>query len=437
MNNIVLPFNKLHTLQDILDEQGILYEADRLPRVGLLKHQTAFLRSQATHTGLVGGFGSGKSKIGTVKTVELKKRYPGIDVAYYLPTYGLIKDIAFPNFEAHLKKLKMPYELNQGDKTFKTPLGNIILRSMDNPTTIVGYEVGYSLIDETDIMATDKMKDALVKIVARNRIRLPDKTANKIDMVSTPEGFGFMYEFFVKTKKRNRKLIRAKSKDNPFLPETYFETLADIYTEEQLLAYLDGQFVNLKAGMVYNKYNRERNRTDREVQDKDMLHIGLDFNITNMNAVVYVVENRKVYAVDELVGLYDTEAVIDEIRERYGKHRRVAVYPDASGKNKSTSSGISDYDLLKKAKFVIRSDDKNPFVRDRINAMNQSFCDNKGEIMHFVNDEKCPELASALEQIGYKNGAPDKTGGLDHITEASGYFISQRFRNKWMRATAR
>ena len=433
MNNIVIPSGKLHKLQDILDDYDMDCQAEDLPVVGLLPHQTEFLSSKATHTGLVAGFGGGKSKAATIKTVEWLKKYPGVNQAYYLPTYGLIKDIALPNFEQHLKSIGMPYELNQGDKKFKTPLGDIILRSLDNPTTIVGYEVGNSMIDETDIPPTDKMKEAIVKIVGRNRVPLWDKTANRIDMVSTPEGFGFMYGFFVKEKKRNRELIRARSKDNPFLPDTFFETLADIYTEEQLQAYLDGLFVNLKEGNVYNKFDRDRNRTDRVLEDGEMIHLGMDFNITNMNAVVYVVEGRNVYAVAELVGLYDTQAMIDAIKDRFGR-RRIAIYPDASGKAKSTS-GVSDYDLLKKAGFIVRSDEKNPFVRDRVNAMNQSFFSNDGTISHYVNSDTCPEFTAALEQIGYKNGVPDKTGGLDHITEAAGYFIAQRFKNKWMRAT--
>ena len=127
--------------------------------------------------------------------------------------------------------------------------------------------------------------------------------------------------------------------------------------------------------------------------------------------------------------------MIDALKDRFGKTRRIAVYPDASGKAKSTS-GLSDFDLLKKAGFVIRADESNPAGRDRVNAMNQSFFSNKQETTHFINPDTCPELTAAIEQIGYKNGVPDKTSGLDHITEASGYFISQRFKSKWIRAAA-
>ena len=63
--------------------------------INILEHQAEFINSTHRHTGLVGGFRSGKSQAGVFKTIAKKLQLPGVDVAYYLPTYGLIKDIAF------------------------------------------------------------------------------------------------------------------------------------------------------------------------------------------------------------------------------------------------------------------------------------------------------------------------------------------------------
>lgn len=398
-----------------------------------LKHQREFILSRETHVGLVAGFGAGKSKAATIKTIVRKMEYPNINVAYYLPTYPLIKDIAFPNFEETLFECGIPYTLNKTDKEFDTPFGKIVLRSMDNPQTIVGYEVGYSLIDEADILPRDKMKDVFVKIVARNRKKLPDGSVNAVDMVSTPEGFGFMYDFFVRNKKKNRKMIKAKTADNPFLPSSYIETLLDIYTEEQLAAYLNGEFVNLTSGNVWRNFDREYNHSDRLIKKGDKLHVGLDFNITNMNAVINVIDGRTPIAVDEITGAYDTPDMIRVIKETFPNHS-VIIYPDASGNQRKTSAGTTDIKLLKDAKFVVRSGKSNPFVRDRVNSMNVAFCDNAGVRSYFVNTNNCPKLTEALEQQTYKNGVPDKQGGFDHITEAAGYFIYINKRAKRTRA---
>ena len=166
--------------------------------IELFPHQDDFLYSDAIHTGLVAGFGAGKSYVGILKAIRKKMQYPDINVAYYLPTYPLIKDIAFVGFEKLLTEHNIPYTLHQTDKDIITPYGKIILRSMDNPSLIIGYEVGYSIIDEADILGTDKMQEVFIKALARNRVKLPDGKPNSFDFVSTPEGFKFLYNFFVK-----------------------------------------------------------------------------------------------------------------------------------------------------------------------------------------------------------------------------------------------
>lgn len=403
-------------------------------KITALLHQVEFMDSEAVHTGLVAGFGSGKSKAATFKTVRKKMKYPGIDVAYYLPTYGLIRDIAFRNFPEVLDQLNAPFELNRSLFEINTPFGRIIFRSLTNTDTIVGYEVGYSIIDEADILEKSKMWEAFRKVVGRNRVKLPDGKPNSVDLVSTPEGFRFMYEFFVKSDSKNRVLIKAKTSDNPFLPDTYIQTMIETYTPEQLQAYLNGEFVNLTSGTVHHTFDRQLNHTDRRIQKGDVLHIGMDFNITNMSAVVHVLEGRTVHAVDEVTKAFDTQAMIRLIQERFKGHR-VIIYPDASGANRKTSSSETDISLLKKAGFVVRNPRSNPSVRDRITVMNTSFCNQKGERSVFVNTEMCAELTEALEKLPYKNGEPDKTSGFDHLPEAHGYFIYQHSTKKPTRIT--
>ena len=400
-----------------------MIDAPAFTNFDILEHQAEFITTDAPHTALIGGFGSGKSIAGTHKTIDKKLLYPGIDVAYYLPTYPLIKGIAFKNFPDVLAARGIPFTLHETDKEFRTPYGKIILRSMDNPSLIVGYETGYSLIDEADILPQKKMKEAFKNIIARNRKALPDGRPNATDMVSTPEGFKFVYEFFVKNASARRVMIKARSKDNPFLPLSYFETLEEEYTAEQLEAYLNGEFVNLNGGNVYYRFDRKTHHSNREIKPGDVLHVGLDFNVTNMNAVIHVIEGRTAYAVAEETGLFDTAQMAEKLRARFPGFR-IVIYPDASGAAKSTS-GPSDLIILKRAGFTIKTLTKNPFIRDRVNAVNLAFKDNKGFISCYVNTNNCPVYTAALEQMPYKNGEPDKTSGFDHVTEAGGYFIYQ------------
>ncbi|WP_257657712.1 phage terminase large subunit [Parapedobacter lycopersici] len=388
-------------------------------QVEVFKHQEDFLFSEAKHTGLIGGYGSGKSFAGVLKTCLKKIEYNQIPVAYYLPTYGLIKDIAFPKFAEQLTRFGIQYTINRTDKDITTPFGMIYLRSMDNPESIVGYEVGYSLIDETDILPTDKMTDVFAKIIARNRLKLPNGDINKTDVVGTPEGFKWAYRFFVKDKSPDRVIINGKTKDNTTLPSEYMKTLQDVYSPEQLDAYLDGKFVNLTSGTVYRSFNRFENHTDREADDRDVLHIGMDFNVTNMHATIIVSQAGTNHVVDEVVKAYDTFEMCGIIRERY-PNNQIVVYPDAAGGSRKTS-GKSDHDILKQHGFKLRVGAKNPFVRDRVNAVNSAFMN--GTL--FINTSRCPTLTEALENQAYNaNGEPDKTTGYDHINESLGYFVT-------------
>jgi len=385
--------------------------------IEILRHQAEFIKSQSRHTGLVGGFRSGKSQAGVIKTITKKLAMPKVDVAYYLPTYPLIKDIAFPKFADILTQQEIPFIINKSDKDIHTPYGRIILRSMDNPDLIIGYEVGYSLVDEADVLPKAKMQEVMIKILARNSVKFQGNN-NATDFVSTPEGFRFLYDFFVVNASENKKLIQATTKNNPFISEDYIASLTEQYNENQLRAYLDGEFVNLTSGSVYIDYDRNVNHTDITANDKDILFIGMDFNVTNMAAVVHVVENNEPFAVAEITKAYNTEQMCSLIKERYPTNK-IIVYPDASGQSRKSSSSETDHDIIKRFGFGLHVDRTNPAIKDRINTMNMMF--RKG---YKVNKHTCPEYSQSLEQQAYdKNGIPNKVSGFDHLNDAAGYYI--------------
>lgn len=386
-------------------------------KIKVFSHQIKFINSYAPSTGLIAGFGAGKSWAGTAKCIERLKQFH-TDIGYYLPTYQLIKDIAFKNFTEQLANHNIPFSLHETDKVFKTPLGDIYLRSIDKPQSIIGYQTGYALIDEADIPPKDKTEKAYKAIVARNRLTLPYGYENATDMVSTPEGFKFLYEYYVKNSNDRRVIIQANTLDNTTLPQSYIDNLYDTYPAEQLDAYMRGQFVNLSSGTVYKYYNREIHDTDVEVTKNEALHIGMDFNVNNMSAVVHLKRGKILYAVDEFTSYEDTRELCKAIRYRY-PNSRILVYPDASGGNRSTNSSESDIDIIKSFRYTVKANKKNPFVKDRINVMNNAF----EKKTYFVNSSKCPEYSDALMQLPYKNGKPDKDSGFDHITDAGGYFV--------------
>jgi phage terminase large subunit len=389
----------------------------------LLVHQEEFIFSDAKHTVLVAGFGSGKTEAAVSKAaVKLITTPPNLNVGYYLPNYPLINDIAVPRFQQFFEDHSIAYKYNSSEKVFRTKYGSILLRNMTKPETIVGYETFYAIIDEIDILPKGKAKAVFNKIIARNRQIDPAGKKNAIDLVSTPEGFNFLYNFSVKEKTDDKYLIKAKTLDNPYLPDDYIATLTAQYTVEELTAYINGEFCNLTSGSVYKSYNRELHNSTATVELNENLYIGMDFNVSNMHAIVHVIRNGQLIAVDEFVKIYNTFDLCDAIRLKYPRNQ-IEINPDASCRNRNTA-GLSDYDIIidEKYNFIVTIRRKNPEILNRVRSVNKALEDGK----YFVNLEMCPNYSEALSQQTYNNGLPDKTSGLDHINDAGTYAVVEQ-----------
>lgn len=391
----------------------------------LTRPQLAFARSRFRFPAFVGGFGSGKTFAAVTRAISLKTQCIGQDIAYYLPTYPLVRDIAFPRFADLLDRFKIRHTLNKTAAFIEMPdyQGQIKFRTMDQPERIVGYEVAHSILDELDTLPTAKAQDVWIKVLARNRQKCA--TGNTIGVATTPEGFRFVWQRWVRDGNADYRVYRARTMDNSInLPKGYIDSLRQSYPSNLLSAYLDGEFVNLTSGSVYPQYSRERNHTADTVKPGDALHIGMDFNVTLMAAVVHVLRDGKPRAVAERVKVFDTPAMIALLKRDYPDHQ-IFIYPDASGgSRKSVNASESDLALLRQAQFRVCVNPTNPAVKDRILSMNKVL----ETAEYLVNPDTCPSYVEGLEKQSYTvNGEPDKTTGLDHSLDAGGYFITYKF----------
>lgn len=393
--------------------------------MSLTPTQRAFATSREPYPAFVGGFGSGKTAAAIARAMALKSHFRNCDVAYYLPSFPLVEDIAMRRFPELCERKGWAFKTRGGTSPhIEFPgAGRILFRSMSTPASIVGYEVAHSICDELDTMPTELARQAWNKIIARNRQKC--SMPNTVGVATTPEGFGFVHDRWVKNAAPGYVLFRAKTLDNAAnLPDGYIENLRNSYPSAMLSAYLDGEFVNLTAGSVYPAFDRSLNGTFERIKPGEPLHIGLDFNVTKMAAVVHVLRDGKPYALDELTGVFDTPAMVALIRKRYAGHQ-INVYPDASGGNrKSQNASESDLSLLRQAGFGVRVNASNPAVKDRVLAMNKALESRD----YRVNADTCPVYVEGLEKQPYdKHGEPEKSGGLDHALDAAGYFITYKF----------
>lgn len=391
----------------------------------LTEPQERFVFSEATHPGLVAGYGAGKSQAAAVRILLRALECPGMSFAFVEPTFDLVRLIAWPRFTELLDAWGIKYELNKGTSILALEnRSQIIFRSGDNPERMVGFEVADAVIDEADTLRPQQAREVWNKMIARARQKKPHGGRNTVAAVSTPEGFGWMYETFGRELRPGYELIRAPTSSNPYLPKEYLQTLSNTYSSAALQAYSLGFFVNLTAGSVYPEFDRALNASAETIRPTETLHIGCDFNVTRMAAVVHVLRGDDPHAVDELTGMFDTPAMVRVIKERYAGHP-VILYPDASGSaRKSNNASESDIAILKAANFRVCAASSNPAVKDRVLATNNLLAKRR----YRVNPQACPQLVESLEKQAYdKNGEPDKSAGFDHIIDAATYFIVYRY----------
>lgn len=423
--------------------------------ISLNQKQMNFLKADKPNTGFVAGLGSGKSFVSTLKTIQKKMQFKNCTVAYYLPTYGLIRDIAFDKFPTMLSEMGYKYTLNKSDKEIHIDgYGKIIFRSMDNPSNIVGYETFYTLIDECDILNQDKMTTAYEKILGRNRqiIQVEDEDilnnwhipmippagtewhedlkflywVNQMDIVGTPEGFKFFYKRYVKEfNSKTDILVKASTYDNKHLPPSYIKGLEQQYPPNLLKAYLNGEFVNLNSANVYSYFDREIHHKSVELNEYEAIHCGQDFNVFGCITTVFIIRNNISYQIDE-ISSNDTYGIVNNINQRYAG-RVINIYPDASGNANKTNATKTDISILRDAGFNVYAKSKNPRVQDRVNSVQGLLSHNK----IFIDTHKCPKTTEALEQLAYDdNGEPEKYSGggtIDDYTDSFGYFVHYNF----------
>ena len=406
-----------------------------MPRLN--KPQAEFLALDRKFKALVCGFGTGKTWGGCADLCKFSLEWPRVNAGFFAPTYPLIRDIFFPTMEEVAYDWDLTVDINEGNKEVHVYSNGfyrntVICRSMEKPGSIVGFKVGKALADELDVMPLLKAEHAWRKILARLREKR-DGLLNSASVTTTPEGFKFVHQQFVKQIREKPAvaslygMVQASTYQNAKnLPDDYIPSLLASYPPNLIKAYIRGEFVNLATGNVYSNFDRKLNHTDEEIRPNESLHVGMDFNVMNMAAGISVIRGGLPLTLAELAKVRDTPAMVRMLKERYqSKGHAITVYPDASGQNTSTKDASeSDLSLLKQAGFTVVVNPTNPAVKDRVNAVEGMLLNANGERRWKINTKNCPTTTECLEQQAWdKFGDPDKSTGHDHMNDANGYFL--------------
>ena len=385
---------------------------------GLLPAQKEFAEAiNEKYSAIVGGFRSGKTRAIIPRYCMLSvKRKGDIKLLVISPTYRLLMDSIVPLFVKFFDANKINYKWDKSDVRIYVKdrfRGEIIFRSGDDPQKIIAFECTDVVIDEFDTIRRANQDELWEKAIAR----MSGAKDSTIGVTTTPEGYKKTYELF--DEQSIGKLIKARTKDNYYLPEDYIKMLEDQYDAVLIKQYMDGEFVNINQMQAYYAFNRDC-IGEYKRQTNNVL-VGIDFNVDPLCAVIGEKIKDELVIYDELyLRNSNTFRLVEVLKSKY---KNITAYPDMTGTARKTSAAMTDIQILQKGGIRI-SGIRNPRVKDRIQTVNSMFSAGKIKI-----DKKCKYLIKDLEQVSLdKYGEIDKSvTDLTHISDALGYMIYRLF----------
>jgi phage terminase large subunit len=335
---------------------------------------------------------------------------------YVAPTYKAAKEIAWDMLQ---KILPEEYISKKNESSLAITLRNgsvIALKGAEKPDSLRGRALDFAIMDEFADMKPITWTEVL-------RPSLSDREGNAM-WIGTPKGRNHFYDLWTYGVDEHLgwSSYQFTTLDGGNVSETEIEAARNDLDERTFKQEYEAAFVNY-SGIIY--YNFSREESVRKIfDDGTPLHIGMDFNLDPMSAVVCIRQGQDLLAIDEIV-MYgsNTDEMVDEIKTRY-PDRQITIYPDpASRQRKTSAGGRTDLSILQNAGFAVRVKTSHPAIRDRINAVNSRLKSGRGR--HLFVDPKCKQTIKSLERQTYKEGTsqPNKDDGFDHMNDALGYLV--------------
>jgi hypothetical protein len=388
----------------------------------LTKPQTEVINNKSRFRVLITGRRFGKTFLAINELAKFASQ-SNKKVWYIAPTYRQAKQICWNDLKDRLIQHRWVKKINNSDLTITLKNNSsITLRGADNEQSLRGVGLDFIVMDEF----ADVHKEAWYEVL---RPTLSDTKGHAL-FCGSPRGFGnWSYELF-KQGETNKDWASFKytTLEGGQVDDNEIEQAKqdlDIRTFQQEY---EATFVNY-SGMIYYNFNRQKNIVDKYDKDAGVLHIGLDFNVDPMSAVICIIVNEIIIVVDEIqIYSSNTQEMCEEIKTRY-QNKKIVVYPDPSARQRKTSAGgFTDLSILKNAGFDVKCKNTAPLIRDRINAVNAKLKNVNGKNSLFIV-KSCKNVIKSIERQIYKEGThvPDKDSGYDHMNDALGYLIEFNF----------
>jgi len=382
--------------------------------------QTEIFCSPARFRAVVAGRRFGKTYLSTWEMLKAASSVKNRNCWYIAPTYGAAKEIAW-DMLVHTIPDEYITKRNETALTLKLVNGSTIaLKGAEKPNNLRGRALDFVVLDEFADMRPETWNEVI-------RPSLSDRMGSAL-FIGTPKGRNHFYDLWATglDGADGWESFQYTTLDGGNVPEDEIEQARQDLDERTFNQEYCAEFVTY-SGLIYYAFSRELSVVNIE-DTGGTLHIGMDFNLDPMSAVICLRHGQDLLAIDEIV-MYgsNTDEMVAEIIERY-PNRHIIIYPDpASRQRKTSAGGRTDLSILQNAGFSVKVKKQHPLVRDRINAVNSRLLSGNGE-RHLLISPKCKQTIKSLERQTYKEGTsqPNKDG-FDHMNDALGYLVEYMF----------
>ena len=386
----------------------------------LTSPQTKIFDDSARFRVVVAGRRFGKTFLSTAEILSKALKAKDQNVWYVAPTYKAAKEIAW---EMLISQIPPEYIAKTNETSLTLSLLNgstISLKGAEKPDNLRGRSLDFVVLDEFADMRPQAWSEVL-------RPSLSDRIGSAL-FIGTPKGRNHFYDLYGKGIDGDDgwRAYQYTTIQGGNVPPSEIESAKADLDERTFQQEYEAEFVNY-SGIIYYGFKREQS-VKRHDGDRSVIHVGMDFNLDPMSAVLMTRKGDTLHIFDEIVMFgSNTDEMVAELRERYG-NGTIVIYPDpASRQRKTSAGGRTDLSILQNAGFEVRVRNSHAAVRDRINAVNSRLLSNDGQRRLYV-DPKCKKVIESLERHTYKEGTsqPEKDG-FDHMNDALGYAVEYLF----------
>jgi hypothetical protein len=382
--------------------------------------QTSIVDAPQRFKVVIAGRRFGKTHL-SIRELCYHARLPDKTVWYVAPTYRQAKMITWKKLRNKLNDLKWAKKINETELSIELKNGSTIsLKGADNYDSLRGIGLDFLVIDEFADVDPEAWYETL-------RPTLADKQGGAL-MIGTPKGLNWAHDLYNMADEYPDEWasFQFTTLEGGNVKPEEVEAARRSLDERTFRQEFEATFETF-SGRVYYSFDRRYNihlYTPPERPPAD-IHVGLDFNVDPMSAVVGVKFGNMIHIVDEIkIFGSNTDEMVQELKTRY-PNKNIICYPDPAGAQRKTSAGgRTDHTILRNAGFTVKTHSSHNLVRDGVNAVNAKLRSSLGETSLFF-DPKCKYIMECLEKHTYKEGTsiPDKSTGFDHMTDALRYMI--------------